>query len=73
MIFRVEVKKKLEDKAGILLLNQIKEMGIEKVSVIDLYFLKGDIKKEIFGKIAPKIFGDPVKEEVKIGKFPLPH
>uniref|UniRef100_A0A7C3YQ45 Phosphoribosylformylglycinamidine synthase subunit PurL n=1 Tax=candidate division WOR-3 bacterium TaxID=2052148 RepID=A0A7C3YQ45_UNCW3 len=75
MVFRIEVRKKLEDKTGILLLQEVKEIvptGIEKISVIDLYFIKGKIKKGLLEKIAPKIFGDPIKEEVRIGKFSLP-
>ncbi len=75
MLFRVEIKKKLEDKEGIALLNQVREFfpkGIEKISVIDLYFVEGEIEKKLFEKIAKKIFCDPVKEEITLGRFPLP-
>lgn len=75
MLFRVEVKKKLEDKEGVALLGKIREFfprGIEKIFTIDLYFIEGKIKKEVFKKIAKNIFSDPVKEEITIGRLPLP-
>ncbi len=76
MIFRVEVRKRGENKEGHALLSEIcqstrgtkKLLGIE---VIRLYFISGALKREILKSLTEKIFGDEVNCQVKVGRFPV--
>ncbi|RKX71657.1 phosphoribosylformylglycinamidine synthase subunit PurL [candidate division WOR-3 bacterium] len=71
MVHRVEVRKRYPDKRGeriIAGMGLLGVTGIDKVEVIDVYYLYGisDVEAR---RIAEELLTDPVGEEYRLGKF----
>jgi len=65
MIYKIEVMKKngLGENEELKSLSHFSSINIEKIEVVDVYFLKGKLKKEEVEYIAKNFIVDPVIEE----------